>query len=213
MATNFPGTSIDDFPTVVDNVDDVLAFHINNPSDAVEALEAKVGLNNSVVSSSHDYKLRNLPAQDGTTKVTNLNADQLDGSEGSAYWPARTGDIMLSSSVTTPSGWSDVSATYNNKFIRISSSTPLTSGGTDTHIHGVGSYAGPSHAHGAGSLYFTNPISLAGGCCGGSPGNVNVNKTLDGGSTAAGGTGAITGTSASANNIPAYVQLRVYSKS
>lgn len=84
MATNFP-TSLDSYATLVDNVDDVLASHPNDRGDAIEALEAKVGVNSSAVTTSHDYKLRNLPTQDSTTKVTNLNADLLDGIDSASF--------------------------------------------------------------------------------------------------------------------------------
>ena len=101
MATNFP-SSLDSFATVVDNVDDVLASHINNPSDAVEALEAKIGVNNSAISSSHDYKLRNLPNQDGITTITNLNADLLDG-KNSSDLTAQASQASNSTTITTTS--------------------------------------------------------------------------------------------------------------
>lgn len=114
MSTNFP-SALDSYATLVDNVDDVLAAHANDRGDAIEALEAKVGVDSSAVTTSHDYKLRNLPAQDAnwaagssrtisagvftsqvstgtapftstsTTACTNLNADLLDGQHGSYY--------------------------------------------------------------------------------------------------------------------------------
>ena len=59
MATNFP-TSLDSYTTKVDNVDDVNAADINNPQSAIEALEAKVGVSSSAVSTSHDYKISKL---------------------------------------------------------------------------------------------------------------------------------------------------------
>lgn len=40
MSTNYPG-SLDSYTTKVDGVDDVLAAHINDPQDAIEALEAQ----------------------------------------------------------------------------------------------------------------------------------------------------------------------------
>ena len=62
MATNFP-TSLDVFtnPTGTDSVSTVdhAAQHANK-NDAVEALEAKVGIDSSAVQSSHDYKLSNI---------------------------------------------------------------------------------------------------------------------------------------------------------
>jgi len=58
MSTNFP-TSLDSYSTKTDNVDDVQAAHINNVQDAIEALEAKVGITSSAVTSSLDYKVNN----------------------------------------------------------------------------------------------------------------------------------------------------------
>ena len=59
MAINFP-TSLDDFtnPIGTDTQDspDHAAQHANK-NDAVEALEAKVGIDNSAVAASHDYKI------------------------------------------------------------------------------------------------------------------------------------------------------------
>lgn len=51
----FP-SSLDSFATLTDDDDDVLANHPNTLADAVEALQAKVGINGSAVLSSLDYK-------------------------------------------------------------------------------------------------------------------------------------------------------------
>ena len=56
MATNYP-SSLDSYATVVDNVDDVLAAHMNDKGDAIEALQAKVGVDSSAVVTTHDYFL------------------------------------------------------------------------------------------------------------------------------------------------------------
>ena len=42
MTTDYPG-ALDSYSTKVDGVDDVLAAHINNPQDAIEAIEAELG--------------------------------------------------------------------------------------------------------------------------------------------------------------------------
>jgi len=55
---NFP-TSLDSFTTKYDNTDDVMAADINDVQDAIEALEAKVGINSSAVTTSLDYKVNN----------------------------------------------------------------------------------------------------------------------------------------------------------
>ena len=70
MATNFP-SSLDSFtnPTAVDTLDspphDTQHADAN---DAIEALQAKVGVDSSAVATSHDYKIDALE-----TDVTNIN--------------------------------------------------------------------------------------------------------------------------------------------
>jgi len=130
MSSNFP-TSLDTYATLVDNVDDVLAAHANDRGDAIEALEVKVGADSSAVTSSHDYKLRHLPTQEGnwdagsyevrgqtlqsdvvtgtaplivasTTKVTNLNADLLDDlSSAALLTKCKVGSFTYDVSTTT----------------------------------------------------------------------------------------------------------------
>ncbi len=58
MAINYP-TSLDSFSDKVDNVDDAMAVDINDVQDAIEALEAKIGIDSSVVTTSLDYKVNN----------------------------------------------------------------------------------------------------------------------------------------------------------
>ena len=65
MSTNFP-TGTDSYATLVDNVDAIAAADINDPRDAIEAIEAKVGVNSSAVTSSIDYKLINHSHQAGS---------------------------------------------------------------------------------------------------------------------------------------------------
>ncbi len=55
MATNFP-TNIDTF-TDQTSSDLITSAKWNNLQDAIEALEVKVGADNSTVTTSHDYKL------------------------------------------------------------------------------------------------------------------------------------------------------------
>jgi hypothetical protein len=58
MATNFP-TNIDTF-TDQTSSDLITSAKWNNLQDAIEALEVKVGADNSAVTTSHDYKLAKL---------------------------------------------------------------------------------------------------------------------------------------------------------
>src|SRR4030042_6649951 len=55
MATLYP-TSLDSYSTKSAG-DTISEAHINDPQDAIEALETKVGIDSSAVSTSHDYKL------------------------------------------------------------------------------------------------------------------------------------------------------------
>ena len=58
MATNFP-TNIDTF-TEQTSSDLITSAKWNNLQDSIEALEVKVGADNSTVTTSHDYKLAKL---------------------------------------------------------------------------------------------------------------------------------------------------------
>ncbi|RKZ25660.1 hypothetical protein DRQ26_05570, partial [bacterium] len=197
----------------------------------IEAIEAKVGVDNSSNSSSIDYKLRHLPTQEqnlnignykltaqqlesnittgtaplivaSTTVVSNLNADKVDGKDDTDFFPATSGDLLLSTNTSAPSGWTDISSTYDNKFIRISSGTPLDTGGSNSHTHGAGSYAVniPSFNSGTG-------VGGGGAYTGGATDyGPNHYHTVNPPST------SVTGTSASADNIPAYIQIRIFKK-
>lgn len=73
MSTNFP-TTLDTYTALVDTVDDVLAAHLNNPRDAVAAIEAKVGVDSSIVTTSHDYRITQLRAGTGMTGSSQATA-------------------------------------------------------------------------------------------------------------------------------------------
>lgn len=113
--------------------DTVAATDVSNLVTEVLALEAKVGANGSAVTTSHDYLLTHLPAQAtdidlgaievraqtfesdvatgtapltvaSTTVVTNLNADLLDGVQGSGYQTVLTNSAGLRAAVSDPTG-------------------------------------------------------------------------------------------------------------
>jgi len=139
MATNFP-TSLDSYNTKTAG-DTIEEGHVNNLQDAMVAAETKVGINSSAASSSHDYKLRHLPAQEtnldigaykltaqqlesdiatgtaplivaSTTLVSNLNADLLDSQEGSYYLDC--GNFNAGTLTIARGGTNSVSTTYCN---------------------------------------------------------------------------------------------------
>jgi len=121
-----------------------------------------------------------------------------------------SGDILLTTKTTTPEGWEDLSATYDNRFIRISSGTPLETGGSDTHNHG-GETEGhaltidemPAHSH----SYLK--FRYGGGGTSGSdyPHDSSWEQT----SSVGGGQPHSHGI-AEASNVPAYIQVRMLRK-
>jgi hypothetical protein len=156
--------------------------------------------------------LANIPAGAGDIPSANLG-----------NVPFKTGDWIISTVITARAGWTNVSATYSNKFMRINA-TPLTTGGADTHTHAAGSYASPttgSHVLTTAEMpAHTHSVSIIGGDqgYGGASrpdGFLKTTSTTD--STGGGGGhthtgGAITGTSASADNVPPYVQVCIFQK-
>ena len=139
--------------------------------------------------------------------ITDDGALAVLGAEG---W--RAGDMLISSSTSTPTGWTDVSTTYDDKFIRITNGTPLTSGGSDTHDHGAatGSHTLteseiPAHTHDVQHAGATTGVGRASESTSvASEGTYATNST--------GGGGGHSHTISSANNIPAYIELRMYTK-
>ncbi len=56
MSTNFPG-ALDSYATLVDGTDILEAADQNNVRDAIEAIQAKIGVTTSGVASSHEYRI------------------------------------------------------------------------------------------------------------------------------------------------------------
>lgn len=126
MSTNFP-TGLDSYGTLIDNTDDVLAAHANDRGDAIEALEAKVGVDSSAVTTTLDYKVNNFFA---------------------------TGRKVYLYENTAPTGWSIVAVT--DKVLAVKGGEYGATGGTTvgtwtqpshTHTGPSHTHTGPSHAH------------------------------------------------------------------
>jgi len=170
MSTNFP-TTIDSYAAKVDNTTDVMAADINNPQDAIEALEAKVGVDSSAVVTSHDYLFAHLIV---------------------------TGTIMLFGQNAAPTGWTRKADWQDNAMICYASAGNIGSGGSvnpqSTHTH-----TGPSHQHTGPS--HTHSIPTEGGYdIGGTGSGTGLTSGTSGaagtGATGAGGTGATGASSA-----------------
>ena len=79
MATSFPA-GLDNFTDYVDGTTVMEAATLNDMQKAIEALEAKVGITDSAVASSHDYKIDALENStvlnyDGATELRSENFD------------------------------------------------------------------------------------------------------------------------------------------
>ena len=118
----------------------------------------------------------------------------------------RSGDVILSSCTDTPDGWTDVSATYADKFIKISATALSTgsasaTGTSDSHTLTIAEI--PAHTHNVNGQV-------------GSRWGAEHPTIIDGGTQASSSTGGggghthgITLTTVS----PAYVTLKMYQKS
>ena len=115
----------------------------------------------------------------------------------------KTGDWILSTVTTARTGWTNVSATYANKFIRISTAG-LSTGGTDAHTH-----TGPAHTHttdvpksgwsyGAGAYGTMVTVS-------GEAWYAQTDQTITSSSSGTGNTG-------SGANVPAYITVVIFQK-
>ena len=121
----------------------------------------------------------------------------------------RSGDILFSTSSTAPDGWTNVSATYADKFIRISA-TSLSSANMPviSHDHDLNSHthSTPAHQH---SLRVNSAASTRTGL-----------ETVDGytetdlqiSSSGSSTSGAASGDTASAGESCAYITLIMYQK-
>jgi len=116
----------------------------------------------------------------------------------------RSGDVILSSCADTPDGWTDVSATYADKFIRISA-TALSAGGSDTHTHTFTLSAAniPAHTHSVAGVVNESAGSSIGMAWTGTA------RSITSGSTGS----ASQATTDSGSTVPAYVTLKMYQKS
>jgi len=99
MASNFP-SSLDTFtnPSSTDAMDSVSVPHATQHSDlndAVEALQAKVGVDSSAVTSSLDYKVAQLETSGASVSFTPSwnNLTPGDGSESAFY--TQTHDLVV----------------------------------------------------------------------------------------------------------------------
>lgn len=126
--------------------------------------------------------------------------------------PVPSGLIVLQDETSCPPGFTLLTS-YNNEFL-VGASTPGVTGGSNTHTHPAGSFAGPSHSH---TIPANQPIwgQQFGGANGrlvtASAAENNANATHAPPSGAA-GDGPITGTSAAADSRPEFKTILLCKK-
>lgn len=126
MATNFP-TSLDTLtnPTSSNKLSDVGVLHTDqhaNANDAIEALQAKVGINGSAVTSSLDYKVTNAapkasPTFTGTVTLPLTTA---------GYVTTTSGGVIGSVATIPNAGLTNSSITVNGTAIALGSTGTIT---------------------------------------------------------------------------------------
>lgn len=121
---------------------------------------------------------------------------------------AKTGDFLHSGVTTARTGWTNVTATYTGKFLRVGG-TPLTTGGSDTHTH---TEVGGLTAALTGNTGTNTPTHSKNTADAGTDGF----KVFDLGVTththSLSGSASVTGTSASGSNVPAYIATVLWQK-
>lgn len=119
-----------------------------------------------------------------------------------------SGDFLMTSNTGAKAGWTDKTATWASRYIRVGA-TPETTGGNATHAHGgvTGSHTLtiaeiPPHTH-----TYTYDIAPGAADSGGSHSTYAVGTT-----SSTGGGGGHTHTIAAADNDPLYVDVAIYKK-
>jgi len=147
------------------------------------------------------------------------NVLQLTSAGASAAVPAGIIVMWHGTIANIPSGWiicdgNNSTPNLLNKFVRgvaTAATNPGTTGGADTHTHDAGSLAGPSHTHTySGTTSTKNNDGSGEGPA--QPVTAAHSHTYSG-TTDAGGTGAVTGATASGSTLPAYYAVAFLMKS
>ncbi len=133
MAINFP-VSLDNFTNPVSTDTTTAVDHAvqhSNVNDAVEALEAKVGVNSSAVTTSHDYKLGEVTSTDkavGKTATQTLTNKTLTSPVINTPTGIVKGDVGLGNvDNTSDSTKNSATATLTNKRVTPRSGTTTSS--------------------------------------------------------------------------------------
>ena len=195
MATSFP-TSVQALTNVTDNVDYPEAATINYLNDTVEAIEAKVGIDDSAVSTSIDYILNNKIWPIGSVFLS-VVATSPATLLGFGIWSQIGGGKVLV-------GQTDGDADFN---VAEETGGSKTTSIAHTHTGPSHTHTGPSHTHTGTTAKANAEVSADTG--GSKRTDINHTHTITTnaggtGNTGAGGTGA--SGAMSTNATPSVVQ-------
>lgn len=170
--------------------DQLASGSVTNDKMANNAIDEENIVDGAVSASKIDYK-----------------TDGLIVNDSGLAW-GRAGDMLISANTATPDGFTDVSTTFENRYIKISSlETPLATGGSETHEHTVQGHSltiaeMPQHNHG--QTFVSSPKTNGDG----SGGPFGSFQTMTNQGSGAAHTHGLT----FANNTPLYVAIRMYQK-
>ncbi|RLC88230.1 MAG: hypothetical protein DRJ03_03535 [Chloroflexi bacterium] len=211
---------IREFKTQMREIGEVDHKHESSGQDADMGKHKKVTLLNSTTVSAGIADQGILYVKDVSGKAELFYMDEDDNeiqlTNGGVLNYAVTGDWQISSVTTARNGWTNVTATYADKFMRFDA-TPLGTGGADAHTHTGPSHThtGPSHTHTvpANSAVWGTTTATAGKLTTGQDGGNSASTAAATSASGTGNTGASgTGNTGSSSNVPAYIEVAVFQK-
>lgn len=169
---NFP-TSLDSWVDKVDNVDTVYASDVNQANDAVVALETKVGINSSAVTTSHDYKLSGVTSTAKALSDANLDTNGTLAANSDTKIPSQKAvktyadtksdasktETLTNKTLTSPKINEDVALTATATLLNTIGARLLTD--SSAIVIRYGSVVVTPNASGEGTVTFSSPFPTA----------------------------------------------------
>ena len=139
MTTNFPATSIDTFTAHVLG-DTISETYDNNQQDAIVALETKVGIDSSAVTSTLDYKLKNTssvnPGHKHTISATAFTDVDMTGlADGNLMqYSTAAGNKWIPATTSAPDASTTVKGVTKMSVAPASPTSPIAVGDNDGRV-------------------------------------------------------------------------------
>ncbi len=136
MTTNYP-TTIDTY-TTHSNGESIEASHVNNLQDAVSALETKIGIDNSAVTTALDYKIKSTSSIDPGHKHTlagSISDVLISGlTDGEVLTYNLASSKWINSSTSAPDASTTVKGVTKMSVAPASASSPISVGDNDPRV-------------------------------------------------------------------------------